>query len=161
MPIRQNRLKLSLSAACEHIEAIRGQSSSLVNIRLVPETERAKAAFKRAERKPRDDPWTDTLREFLDRRARAAVEEWDAGLGEDDEEGFEREPAPPANKVHSAELFEALGIGMKDQSKLLAGRLRTVMESGLGWKHKKGVRVHSAIKAGYEAQRGHRRHNAR
>ena len=69
MPIRQNRLKLSLSAACEHIEAIRGQSSSLVNIRLVPETERAKAAFKRAERKPRLR-LRGTIRELFERLAK-------------------------------------------------------------------------------------------
>jgi hypothetical protein len=39
----------------------------------------------------------------------------------------------PADRVHTAELFQALGIPTADQSKDRSQRLRVIMESVLGW----------------------------
>jgi hypothetical protein len=97
-----------------------------------------------------EDPWTDALRDYLDRRAAlaagGAVDDDDATA--DDEDAFGATP-PPADKVHTCDLFAELGIAAKDQSRLMTNRLRSVMESGLGWKHKRAVRVGDANKAGY------------
>jgi len=55
----------------------------------------------------------------------------------------------PSGRVHTGELFEALHISTADQTKDKAQRLRVVMESLLGWHHRKSVRVLERIAAGY------------
>ena len=89
------------------------------------------------------DPWEDTLRAFLDRRAAGR----DLDGTEDDADSF---TPPPPDKVHTSELFGELGIPAKDQNRATAGRLRSVMEARLGWQHRKSLRIADAVKAGYE-----------
>jgi hypothetical protein len=89
------------------------------------------------------DPWIDTLRPFLDQRA------WDHAMHDpkvdDDADG----PPLPPNHVHTVELFAALGVAAEGQTKDKAQRLRTVMEAGLGWTHRKAVRIGEHLLAGY------------
>lgn len=104
------------------------------------------AAGERQEAETIDDPWTDTLRDYLARRA--APRDHD-GAADDDDSFGDAAPLPP-DKVHTSELFDALNIPAKDQSRALTNRLRTVMEARLGWKHKKAVRIGDANRAGYD-----------
>ena len=83
------------------------------------------------------DPWADTLRDFLDRRAADFKRPQDGSH------------PPPPNRVHTVELFGALRISVADQNKDKAQRLRTVMEAGLGWCHRPNVRVRDKNLAGY------------
>ncbi len=90
------------------------------------------------------DPWADLLRDFLALRARDAEDpdEYPDGL------------APlPADRVLTSELFKELDIEPADQTKDKAQRLRTVMESTLGWQHSRGVRVHGQARAGYTKEK--------
>jgi hypothetical protein len=93
------------------------------------------------------DPWADILRPFLDQR----TAEFDRLTSSD--EGDELIPALPPDRVHSAELFDALAIKSADQSKDKAQRLRTVMEQSLGWHHRHSVRVAKRASAGYVRER--------
>jgi hypothetical protein len=86
------------------------------------------------------DPWIDKLREFLEQRA------WDYALYEPAADDL---PPPPPDRVHTAELFEALGVKSEGQTKDKAQRLRTCMEAGLGWKHRPSVRLGSKVLNGY------------
>lgn len=92
-----------------------------------------------------NDPWADTLAYFLSERAQAAAlyDTFGVESGDDD-------IAPlPANRVHTSELFGALGINAAEQTKDKGQRVRTVMEAVLGWHHKRGVRVLDRTGAGY------------
>lgn len=98
-------------------------------------------AAKRQQAETIDDPWTDTLRDYLEDRASPAA------LGGEDDDGFE---PPPADKVHLDELFSALDVGTKDRTKIMSGRLRSAMESRLGWKYRHSIRVGGIVKTGFE-----------
>jgi hypothetical protein len=89
-----------------------------------------------------DDPWADLLASFL---------EWRATRRGSDDETDDAEPAVPlpANRVHTCELFEHLGIRPSDMTRDKAQRLRVVMESVLGWRHQRSVRVLGRIGKGY------------
>jgi hypothetical protein len=90
------------------------------------------------------DPWADTIRAFIDKR------QAHHDLGSDTEADAEDvEPVRPPDRVHTSELFDALGIKTADQTKDKAQRLRTVMEAVLGWHHARGVRVLERSCAGY------------
>ncbi len=100
------------------------------------------AAEKQAE-ETSTDPWADPLRAFLDQRAYDAVIDAAAyaeAIGEN---------PPPADRVHSVELFDALGIDHSRRTKDQAQRLRTVMENDIGWRYSRGVRVGSRVASGY------------
>ena len=90
------------------------------------------------------DPWGDTIRTFLEQRQRdydrhtTGVERW-----------AESEPVLPPGRVHTAELFDLLGVKDADQTKDKAQRLRTVMEAVLKWTHRRNVRVGDRNGAGY------------
>jgi predicted P-loop ATPase len=90
------------------------------------------------------DPWADTLRDFINQRV-ADFKKYDPI--EDD-----LSPLPP-NRVHSSELFDALKIDVADQTKDKAQRLRTVMESMLGWHYRRSVRVADKVSAGYTREK--------
>ena len=79
------------------------------------------------------------LADFLNHRA--------ADTGDDDV------PPLPSNRVHTGELFDALGIAPADQTKDKAQRLRIVMEAVLGWHHRRGVRVLDRASAGYTREK--------
>jgi predicted P-loop ATPase len=87
-----------------------------------------------------DDPWTDTLREYLD----------GGGPVRDLDDLDDVETLSPVDKVHAADLYAALGIPPKDQNRATGGRLRTVMESRLGWRHKTSIRMGDSVRAGFE-----------
>jgi predicted P-loop ATPase len=93
------------------------------------------------------DPWADTLRGFLGQR-KAVYERADAADADAGEDG-EGLPILPPDRVHSSELYDALGIAVKDQTKDKAQRLRTVMESVVGWHYRRVVRVGEAVSSGY------------
>ena len=83
-----------------------------------------------------DDPWADVIRAFLEQRA------WSRTIripSEDEDSDFL--PDLPPDRVHSIELFEHLEIKKDQQTRDKAQRLRTVMEAGLGWSHRKAVRI--------------------
>ena len=90
------------------------------------------------------DPWGDTIRSFLEQRQRD-YERQKAGV----ERYTENEPILPPGRVHTAELFAALGVKDADQTKDKAQRLRTVMEAVLKWSHRRNVRVGDRNGAGY------------
>jgi predicted P-loop ATPase len=90
------------------------------------------------------DPWADTIRAFLERRRRDYDRE--RGLAEREAESV---PLLPPGRIHTSELFTALEIKPADQTKDKAQRLRTVMESTLRWRHRRGVRVCGRTSAGY------------
>ena len=83
-----------------------------------------------------DDPWVDILRRFLELRASS------------DALNIELESIP-ADRVHTSELFEELGIAAANQTRGQAQRLRTVMEHGLRWTHRRSVRVSGRAAKGY------------
>lgn len=93
-----------------------------------------------------DDPWADTIREFLAYRER----EWGRynSFFEPDPSGFEEEPPPP-DRVHSVELLEALGIPTHSRTQGHSQRLRTIMEAVLGWTHVDNVKVQGRQGKGY------------
>jgi predicted P-loop ATPase len=93
-------------------------------------------AASRQEAETMPDPWEDTIRAYLQGRGEAT----------DDMDGSPL----PADKVHTSELFSALGIAEKDQSKAYMSRIRGVMEARLGGKHKKSMRINGEVRAGYE-----------
>lgn len=93
------------------------------------------------------DPWCDALRVFLEVRAEDAFEAvFAADMGEPADSEW---PVPPADRVHTSELAEALGIKIDRATKGTAQRVRTVMEHGLGWRHNRNVRIGERIGAGY------------
>jgi predicted P-loop ATPase len=107
---------------------------------VLPETLWPEAGKRQAEQTT-NDPWADKLRDYLEQRE----EDWaDYQLGE----AADLEPLPP-DRVHSSELFEALGIKEEQQSKDRAQRIRTTMEATLGWKHRASVRIGKRIRNGY------------
>ena len=97
------------------------------------------------------DPWADTLRSFVGQR-KAAYERADAADADAGEDG-EGLPILPPDRVHSSELFDALGIAIKDQTKDKSQRLRVVMESLVGWHYYRAVRVGDAVSSGYTRER--------
>lgn len=97
-----------------------------------------------------EDPWTDTLRDFLARRAAQVADDAFLEADADDEDAFDSEPPPPPDRVHTSELFDALGIPAKDQNRTMTNRLRSVMEARLGWRHVKSLRIGDAVRAGYD-----------
>jgi len=106
---------------------------------VLPERLWATAAERQADQTS-DDPWGDALADFLERR------EWEHAmyLPYDDDLS-----PPPSDRVHTSELFEELQIAPESRTKDKAQRLRTVMESALGWRHRRNVRVGDRIGAGY------------
>lgn len=101
------------------------------------------AAMRQAEQTS-DDPWADLIATFLSERARRHLE--------DDGVIPTMKPLPP-DRVHTAELFDALGIRPSDQTRDKAQRLRTVMEVTLGYMHRASVRVHGKVARGYVVHR--------
>lgn len=95
-------------------------------------------AARRQEAETSEDPWSDVLRGFLEQRERFAALPRE---GDD-------YPALPAYRVHSEELFDALGIPVAAATRMKAQQLRTVMEA-MGWKHRRAVRIGDAIRHGY------------
>lgn len=96
-----------------------------------------------------EDPWVDRLGPFLDERAR----DWEryALEGETvvDADG-EEVPPPPGDRVHTRELYEALGLGSREQTKASAQRIKSAMEHGVGgWSHRRGVRIGGTVGAGF------------
>jgi hypothetical protein len=71
----------------------------------------------------------DVLRSFLAARER----DWNAGEFDHFDDPND-EPRPP-DRVFTWELFDALHILAERRTKGLSQRLRTVMESAMGWKH--------------------------
>jgi hypothetical protein len=57
------------------------------------------------------------------------------------------------NRVLTQELFEALDIAKENRSRDKEQRLRTVMESRLGWHHRRAVRVLDKANAGYTREK--------
>ena len=77
------------------------------------------------------DPWVDQVAEYLRERA---IDEIDP---------------KPDDKVHTAELLEALGLGGRHATKAAAQRLRVVMVNGLGWRARDAIRIGEKIGRGY------------
>jgi predicted P-loop ATPase len=94
-------------------------------------------------RQTTDDPWVDVLRSFLAARAR----EWDAGEFEHFADPTDQ-PRPP-DRVFTSELFDALHIVTEHRTKGQSQRLRTVMESALGWKHRDNLHWRGEQGKGY------------
>ena len=101
-------------------------------------------AAERQEDQTTEDPWADVLRDFLTGRQRA----WNAGEFEDFTAHPEDEPRPP-DRVHTSELFEALGIPPARQTPEQSQRLRLVMVAILKWHHSKNVRINGRQGKGY------------
>jgi predicted P-loop ATPase len=97
-------------------------------------------ASERAAEQTTEDPWADPIRLFLENRA-DAFDNW-----QPNDEG---EPCLPPDRVHTSELYDAVGIRTEHQTKDKAQRLRTVMEATLGWRHAKAVRIGERNAAGY------------
>jgi putative DNA primase/helicase len=84
------------------------------------------------------DPWADVLLAYLEGGGVAC--------------GFEAagKSSAPLDRVHVSDLFQALGIATKDQTKDKSQRLRTTMESPpIGWHHRTAVRIGERNAAGY------------
>ena len=79
-----------------------------------------------------EDPWADTLREFL-------------AAGEDRNGRLVR----AKTKVHTSALFAALSIKPVEQTRDKAQRIRTVMEQLLGWRHVASLRIGADVLNGY------------
>ncbi len=90
------------------------------------------------------DPWIDEIRDFLKERSE---DEANYVPGADDDEDKPR----PADKVLTAELFDAIGVERHRQTRALAQRMRAVMVDGLKWKYSRGVRIGGQTGAGYQA----------
>jgi hypothetical protein len=100
-------------------------------------------AAERQEDQTTEDPWADALRGFLAERARLWVEgEFETFTDPEDE------PRPP-DRVHTSELLRALNISTERQTKGQSQRVRTIMVSVLGWKHKDNIRVLDVQGKGY------------
>ena len=109
------------------------------------------AAAERQADETTEDPWADTIRNFLDVRAAEALDHA-LGLGDYAEGGiYEGEKAPPADRVLTCELFDALDIKRSQRTRGLSQRLKSMMEGELGWAHGKSIRVRGRIGAGYKA----------
>lgn len=104
------------------------------------------AAGKRQQAETLADPWEDELRTYLARRAALA-----AGGAIEDDDGDLKDP-PPADKVHLSDLFDLLEIPARDRTKAAGGRLRSIMETRLGWTHKASLRIEGAVKVGFAAE---------
>jgi len=103
-------------------------------------------AGERAAEQTTEDPWADPIRLFLESRVEA-YENW-----KPNDDG---EPRIPPHQVHTSELYNAIGIKTEHQTKDKAQRLRTVMESTLGWRHMKSVRAAGRVAAGYVSLENH------
>jgi hypothetical protein len=100
-------------------------------------------AAERQEDQTTEDPWADALRGFLAERARLWVEgEFETFTDPEDE------PRPP-DRVHTSELLRALNISTERQTKGQSQRVRTIMVSVMGWKHKDNIRVLDVQGKGY------------
>jgi predicted P-loop ATPase len=100
------------------------------------------AAAEHQERETSQDPWTNTLGDFLAERAREAARE--------DREDFDGPPLPP-DRVLASELYDALDIDPAKRTREQGQRMRVVME-GLGWTYRLGVRVLDKAQTGYVMQ---------
>lgn len=96
-----------------------------------------------------DDPWADTIRAFIEQRAEneldAALEMGEYAPGEMNE-GLD---APPAGRVHTTELLDALDLPQSRRTKDVAQKVRTIMEGSLGWTYVRSLRVGRRVAAGY------------
>ncbi|RTL62119.1 MAG: hypothetical protein EKK42_32855 [Pseudonocardiaceae bacterium] len=92
-------------------------------------------AAERQARQTSEDPWADVLESFLAQRPLMQPEEDGAPL--------------PADKVHTSELFDALNISERDQTRDKSQRIRTVMEQALRWHYQGPVRVLGKLGRGY------------
>jgi len=104
-------------------------------------------AGKRQRDQTSGDPWADLLRDFL----RSRAEEWkryDEKLFDVAESDDDVPPLPP-DRVHTSELFSALGIAPDQQNSQKSQRIRTVMEVTLGWQHKSSIRISGRNGAGF------------
>lgn len=110
------------------------------------------AAAERQAEQTSEDPWADTIRGFLEQRANDAFD-GELGIGRFAEgrllEGWK---PPPTDRVHTAELFQALEVDVSRRSKDLAQKLRSVMEGSLGWTYSRSVRVKARVGAGYKRE---------
>lgn len=114
----------------------RGESTVL------PEALWPMAAERQAEQTS-EDPWADVLRAFLADRDRA----WHGQEFEPDAD-VDGKVLPP-DRVHTAELFDALSIPTAARTTEQAQRLRKVMEAVLGWKYRGNIRVGDNQGRGY------------
>jgi predicted P-loop ATPase len=136
-PINVARLKADRDQLWAEAATLEAQGASDV----LPRKLWAMAGERQAEQTS-GDPWSDTLRDFLEARAR------DGDVPDADDV-----PALPPDRVHTSELFDALKISTADQTKDKAQRLRTTMEASLGWHHRRGVRVLGRASAGYTREK--------
>jgi hypothetical protein len=89
-----------------------------------------------------EDPWADLVRQFIE-GLRSSEAAWVAG-----EDGAS--PVAATDRVHTLRLFEeALRIPEPQRSGVAAQRLKAVMTEGLGWSHRRGVRVGDKTGAGF------------
>jgi len=97
-----------------------------------------------------EDPWADPILDFLERRANDAFDA-ELGIGDWADGGdLAGVKAPPEDRVHTAELFDALGIDVPRRSKDASQKLRSIMEGpAVGWEYSRGVRVGDRAAAGY------------
>ncbi|HMN52468.1 MAG TPA: VapE family protein [Xanthobacteraceae bacterium] len=77
------------------------------------------------------DPWVDQVADYLRERATDEID------------------PKPDDKVHTAELLESLGLGVRHATKAAAQRLRVVMVNGLGWRARDAIRIGEKIGRGY------------
>ncbi|MBN9149160.1 MULTISPECIES: virulence-associated E family protein [unclassified Nitrobacter] len=92
-----------------------------------------------------DNPWEDTIADFLEQRERDHVRynsNFDLSEDEDDDE------PPPPDRVHADDLMNALDIPKAQRSTGQAQRLRTTMES-MGWEHRRQVKIFGQNRAGF------------
>jgi hypothetical protein len=90
------------------------------------------------------DPWADVLDDFLASRA------WEHAMHDPASMEDGDVAPPPGNKVHTAELYVALGLEVSKMPGTVSQRLRTVMEQRLGWHYRESLRIGSRVRAGYE-----------
>lgn len=109
-----------LWAEAAHMEA---QGASLVLPR-----ELWDAARERQADETTVDPWLDDVREYIETLAHADL---------------------PTDRVHTADLFRAVGVSGAAKNAAAGARMRTVMEAGMKWRHRRGVRIEDRVAAGY------------
>lgn len=94
-----------------------------------------------------DNPWEDTLADFLEQRARV-FNEWLNRFETIDHDGDDDDEPPPLDRVHTDELMDALEIQKASRTLGQAQRLRTTMES-MGWQHVRQLKMGGCNRAGY------------
>ncbi len=90
-----------------------------------------------------DNPWEDTIADFLEQRARQYETYLNTFEPVDDDE-----LPPPLERVHSDELMAALNIPDHARTLGQSQRLRTTMEA-MGWEHRRQVKIDGRNRAGY------------